>query len=63
MKFYAVYGIMTNGIQNMKILKWAPGAHRALMELPEAVRREFGHELFMVEKGEQPENASPFEVS
>jgi len=34
-----------------------------MMELPEAVRREFGHELFMVEKGEQPENASPFEGS
>ena len=33
------------------------------MELPEAVRREFGHELFMVEKGEQPDNASPFEGS
>jgi phage-related protein len=46
-----------------KKVKWAPGAHKAIMELPEAVRREFGHELFMVQKGEQPENASPFEGS
>ena len=46
-----------------KQVKWAPGAHKALMELPESVRREFGHELFMVQKGEQPENASPFEGS
>jgi phage-related protein len=46
-----------------KKVKWAPGAHKAILELPEAVRREFGHELFMLQKGEQPEKASPFEGS
>ena len=29
-----------------KTVKWAPGAHAAIMELPEAIRREFGHELY-----------------
>jgi phage-related protein len=53
--------------QNMetkkKKVKWTPGAHAALMDLPEAVRKEFGHELYLVEQGETPDNASPYEGS
>jgi phage-related protein len=51
------------GVAIVKGVKWASGTLDALKELPDAVRKEFGHELFLVQKGESPENASPFEGS
>ena len=33
------------------------------MELPESVRRDFGYGLFVIQRGEMPENASPFDGS
>src|SRR5581483_50880 len=47
----------------IKLLEWHPDAKKRLMELPEAVRREFGHELYLIQTGAMPENASPFEGS
>lgn len=38
-------------------------ARTALLELPVEVRKEFGHALWLVQNGETPGNASPFEGS
>ena len=46
-----------------KPINWHPAAKKAILERPTAVRREFGHELFLIQAGETPDNASPFEGS
>jgi phage-related protein len=51
------------GVAIVKDVKWASGTLDVLKELPDAVRKEFGHELFLAQKGECPENASAFEGS
>ena len=47
----------------MKRIEWNTYAKKDISELPEAVRCEFGHELYLLQLGETPENASPFEGS
>ena len=45
---------------------WFIGGSRADIQdraLPEEVRDEFGHTLWMVQVGETPDNVSPFEGS
>ncbi len=48
---------------DMKRIEWNVSAKKDISELPEAVRCEFGHELYLLQSGETPENASPFEGS
>jgi len=47
----------------LKPLYFLEGAYDDLMELPETVRRDFGYGLYLVQRGEMPDNASPFEGS
>jgi phage-related protein len=44
-------------------LRWIGSAQHDLRALPDDVRHDFGHELWMVQQGETPPNASPFELS
>lgn len=46
-----------------KILYFASSARDELLAMPQEVRREFGHALWMIQNGETPGNASPFEGS
>ena len=46
-----------------KPIRFLEAAHDDLMELPEPVRREFGYGLYVVQRGEMPDNASPFDSS
>src|SRR5471030_2113486 len=46
-----------------KPLRILDAAHNDLMKLPEEVRRDLGYGLFLVQRGEMPNNASPFEGS
>ena len=46
-----------------KPLRFLDAARDDLMDMPEAVRRDFGYELYLVQRGEMPDNASPFEGS
>ncbi len=46
-----------------KQIIFSGSALESMKELPETVRREFGHALWMVQKGETPGNAKPFEGS
>ena len=47
----------------MKPLRFIDAAHDGLMDVPEKVRREFGHGLYRIQQGRTPENATPFESS
>lgn len=46
-----------------KLLFFGGGAKDELRELPQGVRREFGHALWLIQQGATPANASPFEGS
>src|SRR6266511_2282137 len=46
-----------------KELRWIGSALDDLRDLPDEIRHDFGHALWMVQKGETPPNASPFELS
>ena len=45
----------------LKPLHFIGSAHDDLLEMPAEVRREFGYALYLIQRGETPENASPFE--
>ena len=47
----------------IKELRWIAGSLDDMRDLPGDVRHDFGHALWMVQKGETPPNASPFELS
>ena len=47
----------------LKPLDWHPDAKKSLLDLPLAVRKEFGHELYLIQIGEMPDNVTPFEGS
>ncbi len=47
----------------LKPLRFLEAAHDDLMEIPEAVRHDFGYALYSVQRGEMPDNATPFEGS
>ena len=46
-----------------KPLRFLNAAHDDIMKLPEEVRSDLGFGLFLVQRGEMPDNASPFEGS
>ena len=44
-----------------KPLRFLEAAHDDMMDVPDVVRREFGYGLYVVQGGDMPDNASPFE--
>ena len=48
---------------NVKDMVFAAGAHDEIQEMPREVRGDFGHALWLIQSGETPANASPFEGS
>ncbi len=40
-------------------LLWAASSKRDFIEMPEEVVKDFGHWLFLVQKGKNPKNAKP----
>lgn len=50
-------------MEEIKELYFVASAYDDLLDLPPQVRREFGHTFWLVQQGETPANASPFEGS
>ncbi|MCX6380637.1 MAG: type II toxin-antitoxin system RelE/ParE family toxin [Armatimonadetes bacterium] len=48
---------------SVKPLRFMQAAHDDLMEMPVAVRQDFGYGLYQLQAGETPNNVSPFEGS
>jgi phage-related protein len=48
---------------NLKPLRFLDAAKDDLMDIPVEVRQEFGYGLYLIQRGEMPDNASPFEGS
>jgi phage-related protein len=51
------------GPEDEKPLRWVGSSKRDLAEMPGEVRRDFGHALWMIQAGETPPSASPFDRS
>lgn len=46
-------------ICDLRPLFWAASSKRDFIEMPEEVVKDFGHWLFLVQKGKNPKNAKP----
>jgi phage-related protein len=43
----------------MKPIRWVGSSKKDLLSMPEEVRAEFGHALYLAQEGDKPDNAKP----